>query len=86
MVGREPFTFLCRLIDSELYLFIWGYAGESPWLVIGEVALQSLTTGLAAWPVFLLTRFIGRRAMGEEPSSLRCSHPFNPEKPRGRRR
>lgn len=79
-------TFLCKLLDAELYLFIWGYAGEDPWPVIGQAALQSLLTGLSAWPAFLLTRFIGRRAMGEEPSSLRLRQPFTPEKPRGRRR
>ena len=79
-------TFLCRLVDSELYLFIWGYAGENIGQVLGEILLQSLLTGLCAGVLFPFMRFIGRRTMGEEPSSLRLRHPFTPENPRNRRR
>lgn len=79
-------TFFCRLADAGLSLFIWGYAGESGWAVVGELALQGLWTGCAAGPLCLFARFVRRRAMGEEPSSLRLRRDFNPERPRGRRR
>ena len=79
-------VFFCRLADAGLSLFIWGYAGESGWAVVGELAVQGLWTGAAAGPLYGFARFVRRRAMGEEPSSLRLRRDFNPERPRGRRR